>query len=176
VLFVEDSVDASGKPITGLVNGAPLRPGDQRIPIANAPGSGKRGYHAIVYGERGPIARKDGLVFTLANGAVEQPPLATISATVLPATNGLVSVRLALGSNAAPSDPARRFRVRFDRGAWSAASPVDVLDTPPLAAGHHRVEVVALSSSNGAGVVVEQGLPCAIGLIVDGQGGVRVVR
>jgi hypothetical protein len=174
VQVIEERLDPSGAVSGTRGHGAPLRPGDQRLGFFVPAGGGTRRYRVVVYGATGPLAVQDGIIVRAVDGALEAAPLATIAATPLaPATpGGPPVVRLAL-ADAATGHPSLRFRVRLDDGPWVPSG--SAFDTPPLAPGLHRVEVVAISAANDAHVEVEQGLPSAVGLVVDAGGAVRVV-
>lgn len=172
---IEERLAPSGDVAGTRGLGAPLRAGDQRVGLFVPAGGGLRRYRLVVYGESGAIAEQDGVLVLAADGAVEPAPQATIAATPLaPATAGAApAVRVTLSDAGAASDPSLRFRARIDDGPWTDVAAT--FDTPPLAPGLHRVEALALHAANGARVETEQGLPSAVGLVVEADGSVRTV-
>jgi pimeloyl-ACP methyl ester carboxylesterase len=168
--LVEETLDATGNVTSTTAYAQPLGAGDQTLGFMVPRGGGKRSYELYVYGDHGPIGVVPSVVVSLQDGPVETAPRATVAATV---TGNHVHV--VLGSNASPNDPARAFSERFDFGAWSPFAATTELDTPPLAPGHHRLEAVARSSSNAAGVTLDGLVPAAIDMIVDASGAIHLI-
>ena len=174
--LIEEALDSTGAVTSTWTYGCPVAAGDQHLMFPVTKGGGARRYQLLVYGDHGPIGQVQGLVLQLVDGALEAPPLGTIGAvTVSPGSTGS-SVHAIFSSNAAPNDPALRYRARLDGGDWSAWTTQASYDSPPLAPGIHRVEVTVRHSSNAAAATVDGTVAAGNDLIVDGSGHVQVVR
>ncbi|MBI3723756.1 hypothetical protein HY251_07375 [bacterium] len=174
--LVEKQLDASGNTTAIRSYALPVGPGDERLMFVVEPGGGTRSYRLVVYGARGPVATLDGIVLSLVDGATETAPLATILDATATATPDGVVVHGTVTSNASSNDTTVRYRVRFDYGAWSPYSTETSSDSPAFKPGVHRVDVLTRSSSNAAGVLVDGAVSTGLDIVVDGSGGVTIVR
>jgi pimeloyl-ACP methyl ester carboxylesterase len=174
--LLEETLDSTGAVTSNWTYGCPVAAGDQHLMFPVTKGGGTRRYTLITYGDHGPIGQVAGLVLKLTDGALETTPLATIGAVaVIPGSPG-PSVQANFSSNAAPNDPALRYRVRLDGGDWSKWTTQTSYGSPPLAPGIHRVEVTARHSSNAAAMTVDGMVAAGVDLIVRSSGNVKVVR
>ncbi len=174
--LVEETLDVSGVPSTAMGYGQVLRPGTQELAFIVPAGGGTRSYHLVVYGAQGSIASIESVTFALQDGALEAAPQAQIASVSSSTTPLGPAVHATFTSNAAPSDPALAYRVRFDHGPWSSPRSAPTFDTPPLGQGLHRIEVVATSSSNAAQLVVDGTVPDAADVLVDPSGNAVVTH
>jgi pimeloyl-ACP methyl ester carboxylesterase len=166
--------------------GCPLASGEQHAFFAIPAGAGTRRYHVVLYGPQGAVAHIDTIDLVVKDGAAEDAPTTTLRAVSVgidgvlargaapaPDATGATAVFHGIAaSNAPASDTSVKFSFRLDAGDWTPFGPTATFDTPPLAAGEHRLS--ARSERNCDGTVCDDAVGATIGIFVDRTGQITV--